>query len=72
MPRLAARRHSLRLFILHMHNQTELGKAGFAISFYVRVLTLPTNDLCSSHCSLLVGYSYERGLPLTFSQAHSA
>jgi hypothetical protein len=24
MPRLAARRHSLRFFLLHIHNQTEL------------------------------------------------
>ena len=66
MPRLTARRHSLRCFILHIHNQIQLGKAGFAISFYVRVLTQASNDLCGSHCSSFVGCSFERGVPLTF------
>jgi len=69
MPRLTARRHSLRCFILHIHNQTKLGRQVLRSSFYVRVLTQATNDLCGSHCSCFVGYSYERGLPLTFSQA---
>ena len=44
-------------------------KAGFAISFYVRVLTQAAEFLCSQMFLCPVGYSFECGFPLTFDWA---
>mgnify|MGYP006170901773 CR=1 FL=1 len=64
----SARRHSLRYsYCIHT---TWLNKKGrFCDLLLCACQTQASNGLCSSHCSCLVGYSFERGLPLTFSQA---
>lgn len=71
MPRPSARRHSLR-YLTTTYTQLDLTrKSGFAIHFYVRVLTQVTGGLCSNHCLYFVGYSFERGVPLTVLIFHS-
>ena len=70
MPRPSARRHSLR-YLTTTYTQLDLTrKSGFAIHFYVRVLTQVQSSLCSNYCLHLVGYLYSNrlGFPLTFTE----
>ncbi len=67
MPRLSARLTFTEVFSITYTQPNLIGKAGFAIPFYVRVLTQATNCLCNNYCSRLVGYlhSKQTWLPLT-------